>query len=120
MISSTPVTCHHRLFTSFSFSDVQNKQNQPRFLALANFFRCSPPEKPCNIVFIPSVLKRVQRWYREYGLFDLQLILNSPKCRPNNHQHHRSRQQSHSYGRNFSRRERFRCCCRQGILLPCY
>ena len=44
-----------------SFPVVQNKQTQPRFLPLAILFTCLPPEKPRDIVFIPSVPERVQR-----------------------------------------------------------
>ena len=44
-----------------SFPVVQNKQTQSRFLPLAILFTCLPPEKPRDIVFIPSVPKRVQR-----------------------------------------------------------
>ena len=35
---------------------------RPRFLVLEKFITCLPPEKPRDIAFIPSVLKRVQRW----------------------------------------------------------
>ena len=44
-----------------SFPVVQNKQTQSRFLPLAILFTCLPPEKPRDIVFIPSVPERVQR-----------------------------------------------------------
>ena len=38
---------------------VKNKQTRPRFLVLEKFITCLPPEKPRDIAFIPSVLKRV-------------------------------------------------------------
>ena len=41
---------------------LRDKQSRPRFLALANFIFCLPPEIPRDIAFIPSILKRVQRW----------------------------------------------------------
>ena len=44
-----------------SFPVVQNKQTQSRFLPLAILFTFLPPEKPRDIVFIPSVPERVQR-----------------------------------------------------------
>ena len=45
---------------------LRDKQSRPRFLALANFTYCLPPKLPRNIAFIPSILKRVQRWrYRD-------------------------------------------------------
>ena len=44
--------------TSFS-SFRENKQSPPRFLTLANFTFCLPPEIPRDIAFIPSVLERV-------------------------------------------------------------
>ena len=44
------------------FSVVKNKQTRPRFLVLEKLTTCLPPEKPSDIAFIPSVLKRVQRW----------------------------------------------------------
>ena len=45
-----------------SFSVVKNKQTPPRFLVLEKFISCLPPEKTRNVAFIPSVVKRVQRW----------------------------------------------------------
>ena len=38
-----------------------NKLNH-NFFYWQFFFTCLPPEKPCDIAFIPSVLERVQRW----------------------------------------------------------
>ena len=38
-----------------------NKQTQPWFFPMPNFFTCLPPEKLCDIAFIPSVLEHVQR-----------------------------------------------------------
>ena len=44
------------------FYFVWNKQTRPRFLVLADFITCFPHQKPRDIAFFPSVLKRVQRW----------------------------------------------------------
>ena len=41
----------------------ENEQSRPRFLKFANFIFCLPPEIPRDIAFIPSILKRVQRWW---------------------------------------------------------
>ena len=38
---------------SLSRSFRENKQLQLRFLTLANFITCLPPQKPCDIAFIP-------------------------------------------------------------------
>ena len=38
------------------FSVVLNRQIWPRFLVFADFITCLPPEKPRDIVFIPSSL----------------------------------------------------------------
>ena len=34
---------------------------RPRFLVLEDFIFCLPPEKPRDITFIPSVLRRLQK-----------------------------------------------------------
>ena len=55
----TIITSTHKLPLSSSFSVVQNKQTRRRFLASAFL----PPERPRDFAFIPSVLKRVQKWW---------------------------------------------------------
>ena len=49
---------------------VLRERTRPRLLVLENFIICLPLEIPRNIAFIPSILKRVQRWrvYNEWGL----------------------------------------------------
>ena len=46
---------------ALSFSE--DKQSRPRLLVLANFNTCLSPEIPCDIAFIPSILRRLQRWW---------------------------------------------------------
>ena len=45
----------------FACLKLSNCFNRPRLLVLANFNTCFPPEIASDIVFIPSILKRVQR-----------------------------------------------------------
>ena len=56
-----------RKFGFLCFQEILVGENRPyvlrlRFLVLEKFITCLPPEKPRDIAFIPSVLKRVQRW----------------------------------------------------------
>ena len=54
-----------------------------QLLVLANFITCFPPEIPRDIAFIPSILKRVQRWrvswIRSIGFWS-RLISMSVRC----------------------------------------
>ena len=56
-----------RKFGFLCFHEILVGENRPyvprpRFLALEKFITCLPSGKPRDIAFIPSVLKRVQRW----------------------------------------------------------
>ena len=46
----------------FACLKLSNCFNRPRLLVLAIFNTCFPPEIPSDITFIPTILKRVQRW----------------------------------------------------------
>ena len=41
---------------------VLRERTRPRSVVLENFIICLPLEIPRNTAFIPSILKRVQRW----------------------------------------------------------
>ena len=65
--------------TNFKWSCLisVNKPTGLQLLVLADFIICFPPEKQGNISFIPSILKRVQRWRVTSFLFIRMLFLLS-------------------------------------------
>ena len=84
------LTWNLRKFDPYTLLDCQivvsfweNKQTRQLLLVLANFITCFPPEIPRDIAFIPSILKRVQRWrvswIRSIGFWN-RLISVSVRC----------------------------------------
>ena len=68
LITSTAVTCRNsncacllQDWNCLIFLRVK-KKTFPRFLVLADFIACFPPEIPHDITFIPSIEKSRQRW----------------------------------------------------------
>ena len=54
---------HYGMFWYFLERSIgEIKQTRARLLVLANFLTCLPPEIPRGIAFLPSILKRLQRW----------------------------------------------------------
>ena len=60
---------------------VLRGRTRPRSVVLENFIICLPLEIPRNTAFIPSILKRVQRWrvYHEQGLLQMNPRSQGPQ-----------------------------------------
>lgn len=69
----TVITSTHNNVPLYKGKKIK-RSARPPFLVLADFIFCLPPDKPRDITFIPSVLRRLQRWRVSWIRFTLLFL----------------------------------------------